>query len=176
MSHIRVCELILVIAILVKGLTPSLADINNTQLLQYLVERKIDVFKQSLVDLLIKQKSSNKGKQLYKLVLGDIMRSQLDNFVVLESALARFTLIPQCCSGKDLAILFDYEVLPTFRYKDPFSKVKNAAEDAVNMMETNNYSQTLSMFYHIKEILKIGIAFYNRTLIYISHLSEESIS
>lgn len=114
-------------------------------------------------------------KNSYEIVMQEVLTTLSPQFVVIQSALTDHVLIPQCRTPKRRAFLIQYRVLRNKNFSRASVQDHLEYEAHVALGEVDIKEEALefvSQFHHVKEVVKIGLAFFNRTSTSLLHKIE----
>jgi hypothetical protein len=114
-------------------------------------------------------------KNSYELVMQEVLSALTPQFVVIQSVLTDHVLIPQCRSPKRRAFLVQYRVVRRRNFtratvEDHLEYEAHVALGEVDVRE--EAAEFVSQFRHVKELVKIGLAFFNRSRTHLMHKIE----
>lgn len=175
------CIFIVINAVITYFPSPALAfnlhhQRNTYKIVDLLINRHYDRFQEELQnrfagpdgDLL-------SSKNSYELGMHEVLDTLTPQFVVIQSALTDHALIPQCRSPKKRAFLLQYRVLRNKNFSRASVEDHLEYEAHVALGEVDIREEALefvSQFRHVKEVVKIGLAFFNRTRTSLLHKIE----
>lgn len=112
-------------------------------------------------------------KNSYEIIMQELLLPLQQSFVILESVLADHILIPQCRRHYTRAFILEYKVI---RKKllglDLQEQLKLKGQHVLDKINKKKYAAFVENFSHVKEIVKIGLAFYNRSRVFLARQIE----
>lgn len=154
----------------------------KNQISQHLINNRFRKFTETLQNYILGPDGDClREKNSYEIIMQELLLPLHQSFVVLESVLADHVLVPQCRRHYTRAFVLEYKVL---RKKllglDLQEQLKLKAEYALEKINNKKYAAFAVKFLHVKEIVKIGLAFYNRSKVVLSrqidYVNKESSS